>query len=123
MIMELDYQSEVPVYLQIRNEIVKGIGRGQIDFGEQLPTVRSLSADIGVNTMTVSKAYKLLDQQGYIVTDRRRGAVVCAKNQMPDFASNEGHRKELILLASEAALGGCSREEFLDMCREAYVET
>lgn len=66
MIMELDYQSEVPVYLQIRNEIVKGIGRGQIDFGEQLPTVRSLAADIGVNTMTVSKAYKLWISKGIL---------------------------------------------------------
>lgn len=122
MILELDYKSETPVYLQIRNEIVNGIGSGDIDFGEQLPTVRSLAADIGVNTMTVSKAYKLLHEQGYIITDRRRGAVVCARNRMPDFASNAGHQKELVLLAREAALGGCSRENFIRMCQEAYME-
>ena len=56
MIISLDYRSDIPIYLQIRNEIVKGIGTGGLKFGEQLPTVRSLAADTGVNAMTVNKA-------------------------------------------------------------------
>ena len=40
MILKINMQSEVPIYLQLRNEIVKGIGRGEFEPGESLPTVR-----------------------------------------------------------------------------------
>lgn len=122
MILELDFKSSLPVYVQLRNEIVRGIGSGELAFGEQLPTVRSLAADLGVNAMTVSKAYQLLDSQGYIRTDRRRRTAVCARGEMPDFLENPQSRKELVLLAREAALGGYSREEFLKLCSDAYTE-
>ena len=46
MILELDFKSSLPVYVQLRNEIVRGIGSGELAFGEQLPTVRSLAADL-----------------------------------------------------------------------------
>lgn len=122
MFLELDLKSSIPVYIQLRNEIVRGIGSGELAFGEQLPTVRSLAADLSVNSMTVSKAYQLLDSQGYIHTDRRRGTVVCARGEMPDFLENPDSKRELVLLAREAALGGYTREEFLKLCSDAYIE-
>ena len=54
MIIKINMQSEVPIYLQLRNEIVKGIGRGEFEPGESLPTVRQMATDLGINTMTVS---------------------------------------------------------------------
>ena len=54
MIIELDMSSDTPIYVQLRNQIVKGIGKGEIQPGEKLPTVRQLAADAGVNTMTVN---------------------------------------------------------------------
>ena len=45
MIIKINMQSEVPIYLQLRNEIVKGIGRGEFEPGESLPTVRQLATD------------------------------------------------------------------------------
>lgn len=60
MIINLDYTSEIPIYLQLRNEIVKGIANGQFKYGESLPTVRTLAQDLQVNNMTVNKAYGLL---------------------------------------------------------------
>ena len=56
MIIKINMQSEIPIYLQLRNEIVKGIGRGEFEPGESLPTVRQMATDLGINTMTVSKA-------------------------------------------------------------------
>ena len=56
MIINLDYTSEIPIYLQLRNEIVKGIANGQFKYGESLPTVRTLAQDLQVNNMTVNKA-------------------------------------------------------------------
>ena len=76
MIINLNMNSDVPIYVQLRNEIVMGIGRGELKRGESLPTVRQMAADIGVNTMTVNKAYKVLKDEGYIEIDRRHGAKV-----------------------------------------------
>lgn len=122
MIISLDYRSDIPIYLQIRNEIVKGIGTGGLKFGEQLPTVRSLAADTGVNAMTVNKAYALLKSQGYIATDRRKGTCVCARDAMHSTKGAGKIEQELILLTSEAAIGGISRDEFLQMCESCYPD-
>lgn len=64
MIIELDMSSDTPIYVQLRNQIVKGIGKGEIHPGEKLPTVRQLAADAGVNTMTVNKTYQILKNEG-----------------------------------------------------------
>ena len=81
MIIEINELSDVPIYLQIRNQIVMGISSGALAVGEQLPTVRALALEIGINTMTVSKAYQLLKQEGYILTDRKNGARVRTESQ------------------------------------------
>ena len=52
MIIELDMNSSIPIYVQLRNQIVMGIGHGELKPGESLPTVRQLAEDAGVNTMT-----------------------------------------------------------------------
>ena len=74
MIIKINSRSEIPIYLQLRNQIVKGIGKGELEQGEILPTVRQMAADLGVNAMTVSKAYQLLKAEGFIETDRRKAA-------------------------------------------------
>lgn len=76
MIIDLDMSSSTPIYVQLRNQIVKGIGKGELKTGEKLPTVRQLASDAGVNTMTVNKAYQILKNEGFIRTDRRLGAFV-----------------------------------------------
>lgn len=78
MLITLDFASSVPIYVQLRNQIVMGIGKGNLKIGESLPTVRQLAQDAGVNTMTVNKTYQLLKQEGYIEIDRRHGAKVAA---------------------------------------------
>ena len=55
MILEIDFNSDEAIYVQLRNQIVKGIGKGELKAGEKLPTVRQLAFDAGVNTMTVNK--------------------------------------------------------------------
>ena len=74
MLIRLDFGGDVPIYQQLRNQMVVAIAAGQLAPGERLPTVRDLAEELGVNMMTVSKAYRLLRQEGYITTDRRSGA-------------------------------------------------
>lgn len=120
MLMRLDFGSETPIYQQIRNQIVLGIADGRLSPGERLPTIRALAEDSGVNMMTVSKAYQLLKQEGYIRTDRRSGATVCAREGVcgPDTSTVEALRLHL----SELRLAGLSREEALALCARLYDE-
>ena len=71
--------------------------------------------------MTVSKAYQLLKAEGYLVTDRRAGAVVCAP---PGKAAlSEEQTARLKLLAGEARLAGLTLDDFVAACKAAFGET
>lgn len=76
MILKLDFDSEVPIYLQIKNQIIIGIASKELQNGDELPSVRGLAEDIGVNMHTVNKSYALLKDEGYIKIDRRKGAII-----------------------------------------------
>lgn len=119
MIIELDMNSSTPIYVQLRNQIVMGIGRGELKLGESLPTVRQLAQDIGVNTMTVNKAYQILKTEGYIKIDRRHGAIVSDNIDM-DIVFREKLENELELLLAEAAINGMDKNDFLSMCNEIH---
>lgn len=119
MIIELDMNSSTPIYVQLRNQIVMGIGRGELKLGESLPTVRQLAQDIGVNTMIVNKAYQILKTEGYIKIDRRHGAIVSDNIDM-DIVFREKLENELELLLAEAAINGMDKRDFLSMCNEIY---
>lgn len=119
MIITLDTSSTIPIYVQLRNQIVMGIGRGDLMLGEGLPSVRQMAKDIGVNTMTVNKTYQILKSEGFIEIDRRRGAVV-ATNQYADIDFKDKLEDELELLSAEASVKGLSKEEFMKMCEDAF---
>lgn len=119
MIIELDMNSSTPIYVQLRNQIVMGIGRGELKLGESLPTVRQLAQDIGVNTMTVNKAYQILKTEGYIKIDRRHGAIVSDNINM-DIVFREKLENELELLLAEATINRIDKNDFLSMCNEIY---
>ena len=60
MIIEIDFNSEEAIYMQLRNQIVLGIATAQLSEGDSLPSVRSLAEEIGINMHTVNKAYTVL---------------------------------------------------------------
>ncbi len=119
MVIAIKTDSDVPIYQQIRNQIVLGISDGRLSPGEQLPTVRGLAEEIGINVMTVNKSYQLLKQEGYICADRRSGAKVCSL-----FAQNAGLSMEaeerLKYIISEAKISGMSKEEFFAICGKYF---
>ena len=81
MRLVFDFESKTPIYQQLRNQIVVGIAEGKLKAGEKLPTIRALADESGINMMTVSKAYQMLNNEGYIVTDRRKGTLINTKSQ------------------------------------------
>lgn len=119
MIINLDMASSIPIYVQLRNEIVKGIAKGELQIGEGLPTVRQMAEDIGINTMTVNKAYNILKLEGFIEIDRRHGAKINPNlNTKVEF--KEKLQDELELLISESEIKGISKKEFLSICSEIF---
>jgi DNA-binding transcriptional regulator YhcF (GntR family) len=70
--LSVDFDSEVPVYRQIVEEIRALIARGQLADGAELPSVRTLGARVGVNLNTVARAYRLLADEGLV--DLRHGS-------------------------------------------------
>ena len=118
MFLSIDLQSEVPLYVQIRNQIIEGIATGCLEPGETLPSVRQMASDLGINLHTVNKVYTLLKQEGFLAVHRKSGVIV---NDPKYFTKNENYREKLKQdlhpILAEAACRGVSEEELLKHCR------
>lgn len=123
LIIELDMQSEVPIYTQLVNQIIEGIASGKLQLGEPLPSVRSLASDIGVNLHTVNKAYTLLKQDGFIQVHRQKGVVI-QPDGMPPVTTEytDKQRRELKPIVAEAICRGMSKEELLQIVENIHRE-
>lgn len=119
MILELNPNSSVPLYQQIQSLVIEGIATGLLQPGQQLPSVRQLSADLGVNLHTVNKAYQFLRDEGYISLSSRSGAVI-------DLSNLDRNRFEMRLktqsreILAEAISHGLSEDEIHSRVQEQY---
>lgn len=111
MILKIDFDSDIPIYVQIKNQVVEGIARGELEEGEELPSVRGLADDIGVNMHTVNKAYSLLKDDGYIKIDRRKGAFVSLSLKSSNEEFRESLNYELEYYMAECFNRGISKED------------
>ena len=109
MIIEIDFNSDEALYLQLRNQIILGIATARFREGEQLPSVRQLADEIGINMHTVNKAYTVLKQEGYVKVDRRRGAVVAVDTDRMQAIAQL--RRELEVLLAKSSCKNISKEE------------
>nr|WP_238361572.1 GntR family transcriptional regulator [Actinopolymorpha pittospori] len=119
VILEVDLDSEVPIYQQLRDRVVEAIAAGLLRTGSPLPSTRALASDFGVNFHTVNKGYDLLRQQGLLRINRKSGAVVSRDRTSgppePDFVPDWTARATTLL--AEASAHGVSDEEVLEICR------
>ena len=76
MVVNVDRDSDIPPFEQIRAGIVLAIDAGELAPGDRLPTVRGLAEEIGVAANTVAKAYRELELDGIVETHGRRGTRV-----------------------------------------------
>lgn len=122
MIIKIDFESEMPIYEQLRRQIIEGIAKGQLEKGEQLPSVRQLAEDIGINLHTVNKTYNILKNEGFLTIDRRKGAMV--NSIMPEATEEyiKYLKEELKYIISNTYCRGIEKEQFLDICKSIYDE-
>lgn len=83
-LFSIDESSGLPVWVQLRNRFVYLIKTGRLKPGDQLPSVRSLAADVAVNYNTVSKVYVDLERDGYVTTVRGKGVFVRKRDDVED---------------------------------------
>lgn len=118
MLIEIDFQSDEAIYMQLRNQIIMGIATAMIQEGDTLPSVRQMADDIGINMHTVNKAYTVLRQEGFVTIDRRKGAVVTLNTDKARTLAEMKDQLEVIL-----AKGWCkniTREEVHTLVDEIY---
>ncbi len=117
----LNLNSEIPIYTQLRNQIVEALARGEVAPGEPLPTVRQLAEDLGINPMTVNKAYGELKHQGYLETNLKKGTLVKQREAAdPDFLKKI--EPQLRLLIAETVLHGVPRVDFMAAAERIYSQ-
>ena len=120
MVIEIDFNSDEALYLQLRNQIIMGIATSQFREGDSLPSVRQLADSIGINMHTVNKAYTVLKQEGYVKVDRRRGAVIAIDE---DKARTLAELKQgLQVIIARGSCKNVSKEEILELIEEIYSD-
>lgn len=80
----INENSGIPIWRQLRSRLIYLITSGSYEGGSQLPTVREMAVDLGINYNTVSKVYKDIERDGYITTKRGIGTFVVS-----DLATNQ----------------------------------
>ena len=120
MMIEIDFNSDEAIYLQLRNQIILGNATSRFREGEQLPSVRQLAEDIGINMHTVNKAYTVLKQEGYVKVDRRKGAVIAVDEDRMNTISKL--REELQVILAKSICKNISQEEVHALIDEIYED-
>ena len=118
MIVEIDFNSEEALYIQLINQIIIGIATDQIREGDTLPSVRQLADNIGINMHTVNKAYSVLKQEGFLRVDRRRGAVIALDTDKMRTISEM--RRDLSVILARGVCKNGSREEVHNLVDSIY---
>jgi len=90
--IEIDLRSHTPAYRQIIQQIHAKLIKGELNPGDQLPTVRQLAVDLGINFNTVARAYRMLDKSGVISTQHGRGTYIV---EVPFYPKDRGRMRLL----------------------------
>jgi DNA-binding transcriptional regulator YhcF (GntR family) len=120
MYVEIDFNSDEAIYIQLRNQIIYGIATSKIQEGDNLPSVRELAELIGINMHTVNKAYAILKQEGYVKLDRRRGAVIAI--DLNKLQAVEEMKDDLRVVIAKAICKNISCEDAHEIVDQVFSE-
>ena len=118
MIIEVDFNSDEAIYIQLCNQIIMGIATSVIHEGDSLPSVRRLADTIGVNMHTVNKAYSVLKREGYISLDKRRGAVISL--DIDKLEELQVMKRQLQIVLARGCCKNISRQEGHELVDEIF---
>ena len=117
-LLEIDFNSEEAIYMQLRNQIILGIATSRLQDGDTLPSVRQMAECIGINMHTVNKEYAVLRKEGIVSIDRRKGAVICIDSNK--LLALEEMRQNLYIILAKGRCHNISRQEAHRLLDEIY---
>lgn len=120
MVIEIDFNSDEAIYVQLMNQIIMGIATSRLQEGDPLPSVRQLADTVGINMHTVNKAYSLLRQEGFVSIDRRKGTVICL--DVDKIRAMEELKQNLRVALARGCCRNVTREEVHSLIDEILDE-
>ena len=115
--------SGVPIYRQLVDQVEALVAGGRLRPGDVVPSVRQVATALGINPMTVSKAWGRLESDGVLIRDRGRGMVVAARQEPASLADRRVEVQPLVDRAVTHALHlGLTPAQLLAMVRESLKE-
>ena len=121
MNLSIDSRSEVPIYVQIKNQIRLAVEQGAVRTGQQLPTVRVLAVELSINPNTVQRVYADLEREGYL--KRMRGIGTFAVDPREQRSAEQPGRAALAETLRQLRTLGYGRRQILELAAELLDET
>ncbi len=115
--IQINYHDSRPIYEKVKDSLRQLILSGALPEGDRLPSVRELAVSLTINPNTIQRAYRELEQEGYIVSVPGKGSFV-AQGGGARAARMAELREKLSALAAEFEAVGVSRAEMADMLKE-----
>ena len=109
--VQVDFRSRVPIYEQLVEKFKELIIKGILTEDEKLPSVRSLSKEIGVNPNTIQKAYRELERQEYIYSIKGKGSYVMIRKERQNQEEKRKIKEEIKKLMNQAIFAGFTSNE------------
>lgn len=116
----VDTQSKIPIFEQLKKQILEFITIGILSPNDKLPSVRSLASEIGVNPNTVAKAYQELESQGYVYSIKGKGCFI-ADNESDKLIKDE-KLKDFRSYVQDMKQHHIARQDVLQVIEEVYEE-
>lgn len=122
MIIQINYKSGKPIYLQLVDQIKAAAASGALQTGEALPSIRPLAEELRVNRNTIAKAYAELESLGIVETQAGRGSFLRENHA----ALRKDVRRKLLMQEIDQAVVQAHhlqvpRDEFLELVQERLV--
>ena len=122
MDIKVDLKSTIPLYEQIAHQVLELIERGEIKPGDQLPTIRELAVELGINFNTVARAYRMLDQGSVISTQQGRGTYILEQRKTKKTKHPESIEELTRYYLRKASYLGFKPDEIKNYFEKIYQE-
>ena len=119
---QVDDNSDIPIWIQIRKRLVYLIRSGKLDENERLPSLRELSVQLGVNYNTINKVYQDLERDGFIFTRRGKGSYVAERTAYEALDIDDEVEALATDLVGRAFEKGMEADDLVDLVREKIVQ-
>ncbi|MCA9688738.1 MAG: GntR family transcriptional regulator [Myxococcales bacterium] len=122
--LTLDLDRRIPIYRQIYEGVLAGLASGSLERDEQLPTIHQLASDLGCNPNTVARAYRDLERDGHIVSQRGRGTFAAEQAPARTREARDSLLSDIFKGAlAEAARHGLSARELASYFQTRFRKT